>query len=125
MNTSTGQSSNSFEKRIRQLEDLLKSQSNKNERGYKDNNRPYYSRANLIGHSDNLPTPPFPRDDSNISKGKTPEDKGARACRHCGSGKHWDNDCRHARNGARKVRAQLILMNDDDRRAMNEYEELY
>ncbi|KIJ51022.1 hypothetical protein M422DRAFT_158736, partial [Sphaerobolus stellatus SS14] len=105
--------------------DLLKSQVGRNERTYPDNKRPFYSRANLIGYSSNLPSPPFPKDDSNISKGKTPEEKGARACRHCGSGKHWDNDCRHARSGARKVRAQFISMTDEDRQAMDEYEELY
>ena len=34
----------------------------------------------------------YPKNDKVVSKGQTPKDKGARACRHCGSLNHWDFD---------------------------------
>jgi len=87
--------------------------------------RPYRSNARLAGWSPSLPAPKFPRDDSVVSKGKTPEQKGARPCRHCGSGKHWDYDCPHARKEAKNVRARLATASDDYLRAQEEYENLY
>ena len=51
------------------------------------------ANVNLVGWSKNIGTPLFPQDDSNISPRKTPDSVGARPCRHCGSGKHWDNEC--------------------------------
>jgi hypothetical protein len=38
---------------------------------------------------------PHPKDDSNVSKGRTPEGWGARGCIKCGSKKHWDKDCKY------------------------------
>ena len=60
-----------------------------------------YRRANinLVGWSKNIGIPLFPKDDSNVSPRKTPDSIGMRPCRHCGSGKHWDNECRHSRKG--------------------------
>ena len=54
-----------------------------------------YCRANdnLVRWSKNIGTPSFPKDDSNVSPRKTPNSVGTRPCRHCGSGKHWDNEC--------------------------------
>lgn len=55
---------------------------------YKDfaRSHEFTSRARLVGASASLPAPKFPKDDSNITKrGKTPEEKGARGCIHCGS----------------------------------------
>jgi hypothetical protein len=46
------------------------------------------ARTNLVGASPTLQPPRFLKDDSTISKKATPESKGARPCRHCGSGKH-------------------------------------
>ena len=55
------------------------------------------ANVNLVGWSKNIETPLFPKDDSNFSPRKTPDWIGARPCRHCGSGKHWDNECQHSR----------------------------
>ena len=51
-----------------------------------------YRRANinLVRWSKHIETPSFPKDDSNVSPRKTPDSVGVR---HCGSGKHWDNEC--------------------------------
>ncbi|KIM34636.1 hypothetical protein M413DRAFT_37133, partial [Hebeloma cylindrosporum] len=57
------------------------------------------ARVNAVGWSKLTMNPPFPKDDTTISPRGTPEDKGARPCRHCGSGKHWDLDCKYARKG--------------------------
>lgn len=81
--------------------------------------------ANLVGYSKELPKPLFPRDDTVRSKGKTPEDKGARPCRHCGSPKHWDNDCKHSRKGMKQVRSNLATAGEDYWDAQEDYEELY
>lgn len=65
------------------------------------------ARTFLVGWSPNLGKPSFPKDDSVVSKGKTPTDRGARPCRHCGSGNHWDNECKYSRQGAKQVRANF------------------
>jgi hypothetical protein len=82
-------------------------------------------RTYLVGWSPNLGKPLFPKDDSVVSKGKSPEEKGARPCRYCGSGKHWDNDCKHARKGAKQVRVNLATMSTEDLQAQDDYDELY
>ena len=51
------------------------------------------ANANLVRWSKNIGTPLFPKDDSNVFPRKTPDSMGARPCRHCESGKHWDNEC--------------------------------
>ncbi|KIO18011.1 hypothetical protein M407DRAFT_84399, partial [Tulasnella calospora MUT 4182] len=53
------------------------------------------SHAHLVGFHKDLGKPLFPRDDKTLAKGKSPEEKGARPCQHCGSSKHWDNECRY------------------------------
>ncbi|THH19755.1 hypothetical protein EUX98_g8715 [Antrodiella citrinella] len=63
--------------------------------------------VNAIGFSPNLPKPSFPKDDANVSKRTPPDEKGARPCRHCGSGRHWDNEYA------------------DTERAQDEYDECY
>lgn len=83
------------------------------------------ARTNLVGWSKNSTTPEFPKDDSNISPRGTPEDKGARPCRHCGSGKHWDPECKYSRKAERKARANLSTTNQDETTAQNQYDELY
>ncbi|KAF8981323.1 hypothetical protein BDQ17DRAFT_1438474 [Cyathus striatus] len=69
-----------------------------------------------------------------VSKGRhncfqewTPESKNARPCRHCGSRKHWDYDCKHARKGMRQVRANLVSVDPepDDLQAQADYDDLY
>jgi hypothetical protein len=53
----------------------------------------------------------FPKNDKVISKGKTPGQKGARPCRHCGSLNHWDFD--HPFNGKDDKRAKAFLSSLD------------
>ena len=127
-------SSSSLDRRIRQLEESFKN-SNRSSSSARFNNysggnntRPTYphsARSNLIGASSSLPPPSFPRDDSVISKGNTPEKKGARPCRFCGSPKHWDNDCRHSRSGSKQVRVRFAHPDEEYLRAQSEYEEAY
>ncbi|KAJ3901633.1 hypothetical protein F5879DRAFT_807012 [Lentinula edodes] len=92
-------------------------------------NRPntYQRRVNLIGATanSNLSPPQFPKDDNNVSTRNTPEDKGARPCRHCGSGKHWDNECKYSRRSMKKVRMNHIQSTPEDEEAQREYDELY
>lgn len=87
--------------------------------------KPTSARANLIGFSKDLPPPAFPRDDKTISKGRTPEEKNARPCRHCGSPKHWDNECKHARKGGRSVRTNFVTPSEEYLTALAAYEEVY
>ncbi|KIJ30209.1 hypothetical protein M422DRAFT_101096, partial [Sphaerobolus stellatus SS14] len=115
----TENSTSKLERRMKYLEELVKAST----RG-KSPCTPN-AQAQLIGSNPSLPPPQYPQDDSNISKGKTPEDKGARPCRHCGSSKHWDNDCRHARSGARNARAFLASASEEQLQAQREYEEAY
>lgn len=83
------------------------------------------AHAHLTGFHRDLGKPPFPRDDKTIAKGKTPEDKGARPCRHCGSPKHWGNECKYARKGSKKVKANFASPSDGYLEAMSAYEEAY
>jgi hypothetical protein len=83
------------------------------------------AHVNLVGWSANLDPPKFPKDDRNVSKKATPESKGARPCRHCGSGKHWDNECKHSLKGNRAARTNLATSSSEDREAQDNYEDLY
>lgn len=83
------------------------------------------TRVNLVGWSKATENPPFPKDDSNISTRGTPEEKGARPCRHCGSGKHWDNDCKHARKGEKRARTNAINSTAEDSQAQEKYDDAY
>ena len=83
------------------------------------------ARVNLVGASPNLDPPQYPKDDTNVSVGRTPESKGARPCRHCGSGKHWDRECKHSRKGERQARVNLARLTEDDLRAQDEYDDAY
>ena len=86
----------------------------------------YAPRTFLVGAFKGQEPPKFPRDDSNVSRrGKTPEEKGARPCRHCGSGKHWDNECRHSFKGNRAARANLSRASGEESRAQDDYDNLY
>lgn len=83
------------------------------------------ARTNLVGWSKDMPAPQFPKDDKNVSKSRTPESIGARPCRHCGSGMHWDKECYHAKQGEKRVRSNFASTYDDDMVAQEEYDELY
>lgn len=81
--------------------------------------------ANLVGWTQATSKPQFPKDDSNISPRGTPEEKGARPCRHCGSGKHWDRDCKYARKGEKSARVNAVTLQEDEREAQDRYDDLY
>ncbi|KIM45007.1 hypothetical protein M413DRAFT_33228, partial [Hebeloma cylindrosporum] len=83
------------------------------------------ARVNAVGWSKSTANPPFPKDDSTISPRGTPEDKGARPCRHCGSGKHWDPDCKYARKGDKRARVNAVTISEEDRVAQEEYDHVY
>ena len=86
-----------------------------------------YRRANvnLVRWSKNIGTPSFSKDDSNVSPRKTPDSIGTRPCRHCGSGKHWDNECRHLRKEEKLARVNCIQLKDNDLRAQEDYNNLF
>ncbi len=89
----------------------------------KDNKR---VKAYAVGWSPNLEKPKFPRDDKTLTKRKaSPEAVGARPCRHCGSPKHWDFECKYSRQGSRQVRANLANFSEIDLQALEEYEDLF
>lgn len=83
------------------------------------------ARVNLVGGSDKLPLPQYPKDDTNVSRRQTPESKGFRPCRHCGSGKHWDNECKYSRKSQRSARANHATILDEDLEAQQEYDDGY
>ena len=73
----------------------------------------------------NIGAPSFSKDDKNISPRKTPDLVGARPCRHCGSGKHWDNEYHHSRKGERLVRVNCIQLKNNNIRAQEDYNNLF
>lgn len=98
---------------------------NRDRDSYKQRNSDRTARVNLVGWSPRIGTPQFAKDDANVSKRATPESEGARPCRHCGSGKHWDDECKHSFKGTHAARANLATSGHDDRDAQEEYTDLY
>ena len=94
---------------------------------YSSPNRSNYqqARVNLVSWSKNMPAPEFPKDDHNVSTPRTPESVGTRPCQHCGSGMHWDKECKHSRQGEKRVWANLAQYDRDDLTAQEEYDDLY
>ncbi|EDR12182.1 uncharacterized protein LACBIDRAFT_323267 [Laccaria bicolor S238N-H82] len=82
-------------------------------------------RVNLVGWTKATSNPQFPKDDSNVSPHGTPDEKGARPCRHCGSGKHWDRDCKYARKGEKRARANMVTTAAEDEQAQEDYDNAY
>jgi hypothetical protein len=84
------------------------------------------TRTYAIGSS-NPPKPAHPKDDSNVSKPKTPADYNARGCIFCGSRMHWDRDCKHSQGQAtRSARAMFVdSESSEDIYAELEYENCY
>ncbi len=72
--------------------------------------QPYrQSHTCLVGSSNRFPSPPFPKDDSNITRRKkAPKDVGARPCRNCGSGEHWDPECNYHEEGMRMASVTIF-----------------
>jgi len=84
------------------------------------------AQTTLVGFHASMAPPIRKPDDSNVSpNGRTPESKGARPCRHCGSAKHWDPECRHAKKGNKKARSNHISYPSDYWKAQEAYEDLY
>jgi hypothetical protein len=84
------------------------------------------SRNYAIGWNNPKQSYPHPKDDSNVSKGKTPADYGARGCIFCGSKKHWDCDCKHFKDDTiHKARTMFTDCTSDEMHAEAEYERCY
>ncbi len=84
------------------------------------------ARTNLVGASVGSSLPLFPKDDdTKTRRRKSPTQAGARPCRHCGSGEHWDPECKHHNEGMRKARTRLATTDVEELVAQDEYDELY
>ncbi|QRW19991.1 Retrovirus-related Pol polyprotein from transposon [Rhizoctonia solani] len=86
--------------------------------------RSHLAGSKPVGWHQNNPPPKYPKDDSTVPKGKTPKDKKARPCRHCGSMIHWDRDCKHAKKNSRFVQSHMAQADDDEWEAQEAYEDL-
>lgn len=111
------------EKRSEDMESARNSTKDTGSRTYK----PWYaSRTNAVGAFSTMETPKFPKDDTTLTKRKnSPDQVGARPCRHCGSGKHWDYECRHSFKGTRAARVNLATVSEEEHQAEDSYNELY
>jgi len=78
--------------------------------------------VNLVRWSKNIGTPQFPK---NVLLRRTPESIGAWPCKHCCSSFHWDNECKHSRNGEKMVQVDLIQLEDNDLWAQEDYDSLF
>ncbi|KIJ31943.1 hypothetical protein M422DRAFT_98532, partial [Sphaerobolus stellatus SS14] len=114
----------SLERRIRSLEQSMRGNPSTSSLGGSFKCQTF-ARTHKIGSSPLTLRPTFPKDDTNVSKKATPESKNARPCRHWGSGKHWDYECKHSRSGMRIARSRKIEWTIDDDEAQNEYDDLY
>jgi hypothetical protein len=89
--------------------------------------KPKPARTYAIG-SNNPPKPTYPKDDSTVSKPKTPADYKARGCIFCGSTMHWDRDCKHNKDKATRSARTMFVdteCSSDDILAELEYEQCY
>ena len=85
--------------------------------------KPKESRSYAVGWNNDAKKPQHPKDDSNVSKGKTPADYGARGCVFCGSTKHWDRECKYNSGSAlRKARTFFTEYSYEGLQAEAEYE---
>ena len=79
----------------------------------------------MIGWTPSLEHPKCPKDNKNVSPRKTPESVNARPCRHCGSGKHWDYECKHSWKGERQAHANFVSLSNLEIEALDNYDDLY
>lgn len=92
----------------------------------RDANPFHDTQAALVGWSGKMSPPSFPQDDSNVSAMPTPGQKGARPCQYCGSGNHWDLECKFVYQGARAARRNRTECNDGELSAAQvDYNDLY
>ncbi|KIJ23260.1 hypothetical protein M422DRAFT_98294, partial [Sphaerobolus stellatus SS14] len=87
--------------------------------------RQNFVRSHKIGSSPETSCPAFPKDDVNVSKKATPKSKGAHPCRHCGSGKHWDYECKYSSAKSKTACTRAVESSFDKGEAQCEYDELY
>jgi hypothetical protein len=73
--------------------------------------KPKSARTYAVG-APNVPKPLYPKDDSTVSKPKTPANYQARGCIYCGSTMHWDRDCKY--NKDKKIRSARTMFIDSD-----------
>lgn len=119
--------------RIDELERLIRGmgvRTNNNNQNFRSNrpaqDTPHSASTNLAGSHPTIGKPPYPRDDRTVNKsGRTPESKGARPCIHCGSPKHWDNECKYAKQGGKLVRANFANPSVDYTESQQAYDELF
>ena len=86
---------------------------------------PRKAHVNMVGWTPSLEPPKFPKADKNVSSRKTPESVNTRPCRHRGSGKHWDYECKYSRKGEQQARANYASLSDPDVEALNAYDDLF
>jgi hypothetical protein len=114
------------EESLEKLEPPVSQPSRLPNREYSRSRFPYRkANVNLVGWSKNIGTPQFPKDDKNMSPRRIPESIGARPCRHCGSGNHWDNECHHSRKGEKLARVNYIRLENNDIRTQEDYDNLF
>ena len=82
------------------------------------------SNKKLVGAHKSFTKPQLPKRDDIVSKGKTPEQKGARPCCHCGSGKHWDFNHPFSGND-KKAKTFLVDLDLEAKDALVAYENCY
>ena len=104
---------------------------------HKDSDRPHHIWKSKHSHKDKMKRlqakahavstsqkPAYPKDDLNVSRKHTPESLNKRPCFHCGSGKHWDNECKYAKKNTKQARVHFSSIIDDELREQEEYEDL-
>ena len=84
-----------------------------------------FKRKPLVGAHAKFSNYQYPRNDKIVSQGKTPGQKGARPCRHCGSPNHWDSDHKPLNREDRNSRTFLSTLDDESLEAYFAYEECY
>ncbi|KAF8590624.1 hypothetical protein K439DRAFT_1329305, partial [Ramaria rubella] len=109
--------SESLERRLKNLENVLHSRSSRPD----FRNKPYHeAHSNLVGWSSKLEPPKHPKHDSNVSSRSTPEQKGARGCKYCGSHKHWDNECKYSKSDTRRAHSYYVIHDDEAQQAYDD-----
>lgn len=101
------------------------------------NNRPRFRKSTPNFSNDKVKTaktyavgwngnrPKFPKDNKNVSKGRTPEQYGARGCKYCGSRKHWDVECIHAKDESNNAKVFFTEWSAVAMHAEANYQEAY
>ena len=122
--------SQDLERRIKQLESRPPNRSSHAARTFEaeaDTNfvKKRFFKKKPVGAHASFSNYKFLQNDKIVSKGKTPGQKGARPCRHCGSPNHWDFDHPMSGEGNRKANAFLTVLDDDALEAYAAYESCY